>query len=195
MCFGGKFCYSSLIYNFRRDGPPMTPKQMMLAGLAMVAMLAQPAGASQDDATAAAHEEAVSAMIEALRLPELTLVDLEMAGADNAPNRQLFTHIRRHIGRPDLVRIYLQAYAPLVSSETARQIARGYRSPDGVVLVACRDARQAQKRQACQAARRRHAGHQALWRDRCQSRLQDAGSARRAGKCQGDRRMGWRLLG
>lgn len=114
----------------------MTPKQMMLAGLAMVAMLAQPAGASQDDATAAAHEEAVSAMIEALRLPELTLVDLEMAGADNAPNRQLFTHIRRHIGRPDLVRIYLQAYAPLVSSETARQIARGYRSPDGVVLVA-----------------------------------------------------------
>ena len=76
------------------------------------------------------------ALIEAVGLQDLMLLQIDIASTGGYANRDLFHHIKSHISRDDVMRIHVQAYSPLVTNETAHQIAQGYRTADGRKAVA-----------------------------------------------------------
>lgn len=107
----------------------MKLKNVLGLSLALLALVVFPASAGTQDETA--HQQALSQMLGAAQVADEALLELDMAASKPGANRELLQHIRSHVTRDDMLKLFVPAYAPLVPAETARLIATGFATPDG----------------------------------------------------------------
>lgn len=101
---------------------------LLLLSLALLAATGPAAARDQD---ADAHQQAVSAMIDASKLSDAVLVWIKEGGEAPGPNRELLQHMDAHATRAELIALYVPIYAPLLSTESARQVAQAFATADG----------------------------------------------------------------
>lgn len=101
----------------------------LLPALALLATLGVPAAAQEQDA--ATHRQAVTQMVDTTRLADAMLVSIKEMGDTPGPSAELLKHMHAHASRNELIELYVPIFAPLVTTESAREVAQAFASADG----------------------------------------------------------------
>lgn len=79
-------------------------------------------------ASDAAHAAAVREMIEAMQMHRMTRHVFQISGEMEDQQREVMRHMALHVSDEEILARLTSAYAPYISAEDARQVARNFRS-------------------------------------------------------------------
>lgn len=89
---------------------------------------AMPVPLAAPGASDAAHVAAVREMIEAMQMHRMTRHVFQISGEMEDQQREVMRHMALHVSDEEILARLTSAYAPYISAENARQVARNFRS-------------------------------------------------------------------
>lgn len=116
----------------------MNVKNVFLLCLALLAGGWGPAAANELSADAA-HQQAVTEMLEAAGTVDAIFLEMDRVVEAKGHQGELFKFMQLRTTREDILAAFVPAYAPLVTTATALEIAQAYNTPAGRKAVAYAD--------------------------------------------------------
>lgn len=113
----------------------MTLRNFLLLGCTMLAVLASPARA-RDDQADLVHQAAVAEMLAVTHLFESRMGALRLAAAKPGPNQEFLQALLSRMPPGEAMKIHTGVMAPLLNVADARSITRAYLTPLGRTVLA-----------------------------------------------------------